>query len=73
MCSNGLATSADGMVYVSDGDKSTITQLDSNLYEITTYSDPILQNPYEFICVSADQVLVCSRGNHRILLLCQII
>jgi len=65
-----IGTSADGMVFVSDSNKSTITQLDSNLQVIGTYSDPILQDPRGIICVSADQVLVCSRDNHRILLLC---
>ena len=65
-----ISTSAAGMVYVSDVHTSTITQLDSNLHVIRTYSDPILQEPYGIICVSADQVLVCSHGNHRILLLC---
>jgi len=65
-----ISTSADGMVYVSDWSKSTITQLDSNLHVIRTYSDPILQTPRGIISVSADQVLVCSNGSHRILLLC---
>jgi len=65
-----ITTSADGMVYVSDKDTSTVTQLGSNLHVIKTYSDPILQYPRKIISVSADQVLVCSRGNDRILLLC---
>ena len=65
-----IATNADGMVYVSDLDKSTFKQLDSNLHVIRTYSDPILQDPRGIICVSADQVLVCSLNNHKILLLC---
>jgi len=69
-CPLFITTSADGMVYVSDRDKSTVTQLDSNLHVIRTYSDPILQNPCGIISVSADQVLVCSHDNHRILLLC---
>ena len=63
-------SSAEGMVYVSNWKKSTITQLDSNLRVIRTYSDPILQSPHGIISVSADQMLVCSKGNHRILLLC---
>jgi len=62
-----ISTSADGMVYVSDWNKSIIT-LDSNLHVIRTY--PILQQPCGIISVSADQVLVCSQDNHRILLLC---
>jgi len=65
-----IATSTDGMVYVSDADNSTITQLDMNLRVTRTYSDPMLQRPYGIISVSADQVLVCSNGNDRILLLC---
>ena len=65
-----IATSADGMVFVSDEDTSTVTQLDSNLHVIRTYSDPILQNPHGIISVSADQVLVCSYYTNRILLLC---
>jgi len=65
-----ISTSAAGMVYVSNRSKSTITQLDSNLHAIRTYSDPILQGPRGIISVSADQVLVCSHENHRILLLC---
>jgi len=65
-----IATSTDGMVFVSDWNKSTVTQLDSNLHVIRTYSDDMLQYPYGTICVSTDQVLVCSHGNHRILLLC---
>jgi len=65
-----ITTSADGMVYVSDRNKSTITQLDSNLHVFRTYSDAILQKPYGIFSVSADQVLVCSYYNHRILLLC---
>jgi len=65
-----IATSADDMVYVSDWNKSTVTQLDSNLHVIKTYSDLILQNARGIVSVSADQVLVCSQGNHRILLLC---
>ena len=64
-----ISTSADDMIYVSDGSKSTITQLDSNLRVTRTYSDPILRKPYGIICVSADQLLVCSHNNHRILLL----
>jgi len=65
-----ISTSADGMIYVSDCNKSTITQLDSNLRVTRTYSDPILQNPFGIICVNADQVLVCSQGSNRIVLLC---
>jgi len=65
-----IATSTDGMIYVSDRDISTVTQLDSNLVVTRTYSDAILQNPRGIICVSADQVMVCSYGNNRILLLC---
>jgi len=65
-----IATSADNMVYVSDKDTSTITQLDSNLRVTKTFSDPMLHEPRGIISVSADQVLVCSRGNHRVLLLC---
>jgi len=65
-----IATSTDGMVYVSDCGNSTITQLDINLCVTRTYSDPILQGPRGTIAVSADQVLVCSYGNQRILLLC---
>jgi len=65
-----ITTSTDGMVYVSDRDTSTITQLDMNLRVTRTYSDPMLQAPHGIISVSADQVLVCSRDNHRILLLC---
>jgi len=69
-CPSFIAKSADGMVFVSDRDKSTITQLDSNLRVIGTYSDAILQNARGINCVSADQVLVCSYYNHKILLLC---
>jgi len=65
-----ITTSTDGMVYVSDGSNSTITQLDMNLRVTRTYSDAMLQAPRGIISVSADQVLVCSRDNHRILLLC---
>jgi len=65
-----IATSADNMVYVSDGVTSTITQLDSNLRVTKTFSDPMLQDPRGIISVSADQVLVCSLHNDRILLLC---
>ena len=65
-----IATSADNMVYVSDRATSTITQLDSNLRVTKTFSDPMLQDSRGIISVSADQVLVCSRGNHRVLLLC---
>jgi len=65
-----IATSADNMVYVSDRGTSTITQLDSNLRVTKTFSDPMLHEPRGIISVSADQVLVCSRGNDRILLLC---
>jgi len=65
-----IATSADNMVYVSDSGTSTITQLDSNLRVTKTFSDPMLQDPCGIISVSADQVLVCSYDNHRILLLC---
>jgi len=65
-----IATSADNMVYVSDWGTSTVTQLDSNLRVTKTFSDPMLQKPWGIISVSADQVLVCSRDNNRILLLC---
>jgi len=65
-----ITTSTDNMVYVSDADTSTITQLDMNLCVTRTYSDAILQAPCEIISVSTDQVLVCSQANHRILLLC---
>jgi len=65
-----IATSTNGMVYVSDGGNSTITQLDMNLRVTRTYSDSILQGPRGIIAVSADHVLVCSHSNHRILLLC---
>jgi len=65
-----ISTSADGMVYVSDSKRSTITKLDSNLHVTRTYSDPILQTPCGIICVSSDQVLVCSQGSNRIMLLC---
>jgi len=65
-----IATSADNMVYVSDVGTSTVTQLDSNLRVTKTFSDPMLKEPWGIISVSADQVLVCSRDNNRILLLC---
>jgi len=65
-----IATSTDGMVYVSDAGNSTITQLDMNLRVTRTYSDPILLRPHGIISVSADQVLVCIYDNNRILLLC---
>jgi len=65
-----IATSTDGMVYVSNEDNFTITQLDMNLRVTRTYSDPILQYPRGIIAVSADQVLVCSYCNDSILLLC---
>jgi len=65
-----ITTSTDGMVYVSDEGNSTITQLDMNLHVTRTFSDPMLQAPRGILSVSADQVLVCSRENHRILLLC---
>jgi len=65
-----IATSTDGMVYVSDAGNSTITQLDVNLRVTRTYSDPMLQGPGGIISVSEDQVLVCSYDNQSILLLC---
>jgi len=65
-----IAASADGMIYVSDWGTSTIKQLDSILRVTKTFSDPMLQEPHGIIHVSADQVLVCSYDNHRILLLC---
>jgi len=65
-----ITTITDGMVYVSDADNSTVTQLDMSLRVTRTFSDPMLQAPRGIISVSADQVLVCSLGNHRILLLC---
>jgi len=69
-CPYYIATSTEGMVYVSDADNSTITQLDMNLCVTRIYSDPMLQRPSGIISVSADQVLVCSQYNDRILLLC---
>ena len=65
-----ITISTDGMVYVSDGGNSTITQLDMSLRVTRTYSDAMLHTPRGIISISADQVLVCSYGNHRILLLC---
>ena len=64
-----ISISADNMIYVSDEDTSTITQLDSYLRITKTFSDPILQGPCGIISLSADQVLVCSCYNNRILLL----
>jgi len=67
---NFIATNTDGMVFVSDLGKSTITQLDCNLLVTSTYPDPILQRSRGIISFSADHVLVCIQGDHRILKLC---
>ena len=64
-----LTSSVDGFIYVSDWGTDTVTKLDNKLNVLKTFIDPSLQNIKGNVSISRDQLLVCSGGNHRIVLL----
>ena len=64
-----LTSSVDGFIYVSDSGTNTVTKLDNKLNVLKTFTDPSLQYIRGIVCISRDQLLVCSEGNHRIVLL----
>ena len=69
ICPYFLTTSVDGYIYVSDWGTNKITELNSSLQLIQTFSSPLLDSPRGIISISPDQLLVCSQGNHRIVLM----
>jgi len=64
-----LTSSVDGYIYVSDWDTNTVTKLDNKLNVLKTFTDPSLQGVRGIVSISCDQLLVCSKANHIIVLL----
>jgi len=64
-----LTSSRNGYIYVTDWKTNTVTKLDNTLNVLMTYTDPSLQGIYGIVSISRDQLLVCSQGNHSIVLL----
>ena len=64
-----LTSSMDGYIYVTDRDTNKVTKLDSGLNMLRTYTDSSLQDICGIISISRDQLLVCSRDKHSIVLL----
>ena len=64
-----LTSSVDGYIYVSDWDTNTVTKLDNKLNMQKTFTDPSLQGVRGIVSISCDQLLMCSKANHIIVLL----
>jgi len=66
---NYLTSSKSGFIYVSDSGTDTIIKLDLSLNVLQTFSNTPLHTPYGIALVSEDQMIVCSTGSMRFLLL----
>jgi len=64
-----MCTTPDGSVFISDNDTNTITQVDTQLNLLQTFTSPLLQDRWGITAVTEDQILVSSWKNHRLLLL----
>jgi len=64
-----LTTTDDGFIFVSDCKTNIVTKLDGNLNVLQIFNSPLLRYPRGITAVSKDQLLVCSRKAHRIVLL----
>jgi len=64
-----LTSSRNRYIYVTDLKTNAVTKLDNKLNVLTTFTDPSLQNIKGITSISRDQLLVCSQGNHSIVLL----
>jgi len=64
-----LTTSSDGLIYASDCATGTISELDRTLQLLQTFSSPLLKSPRGIISFGLGQLLVCSQGNNRVVLL----
>jgi len=64
-----MCTTPGGSVFISDNGTNKITQVDASLNLLQTFTDPLLMKPYGITALTEDQILVCSRGNHSIVLL----
>jgi len=64
-----ICTAPGGSVFISDGGRNTITQVDAQLNLLQTFTSPLLHYPCGITAVTEDQILVCSWGNKSILLL----
>jgi len=64
-----ICTTPGGSVFISDSGTNSITKVDAQLNILQTFTSPLLQGPHGITAVTEDQILVCSRGNHSLLLL----
>jgi len=64
-----LTTSSDGLIYASDVVTGTISELNRTLQLLQTFSSPLLKSPRGIISFGLGQLLVCSEGNNRAVLL----
>jgi len=64
-----MCTTPGGSVFITDNDTHTITKVDEQLNLLQTFTSPLLYAPCGITAVTEDQILVCSQGNHNIMLL----
>jgi len=64
-----ITTSPDGILWIADWRKNTITKMDASLTILQTFTSPLLETPLGITAVTEDQVLVCSHDNHNIMML----
>jgi len=70
-CPDFLCSTPDGSVFISDLDREMITQVDTSLNILQTFTSPLLKWPKGITAVREDLILVCSysRENDSIMLL----
>jgi len=64
-----ICTTPGGLLLISDHRTNTITMVDESLNILQTFTSPLLEKPSGITTVTEDQILVCSEGNHSIMLL----
>ena len=64
-----MATSTDGFIFIANYGTNTITQLDTNLRVVKTFTSPILRGPAGIVYVSPDQMVVVGAETHNIVTL----
>jgi len=64
-----MCTTPSETILISDWGTNKITKVDESLNILQTFTSRLLQSPHGITVVTEDQILVCSRGNHSLLLL----
>ena len=64
-----IVTTSDDSIYVTDWGTHEIIKLDSSLTILQTFSGHMLKGPHGIIALNRDQLLVCNKYNHTILMI----